>query len=435
MHISTAMSASTMSVNQEPATTRRGPRENAAGIAKQKASPTLGSVPQITVHQECNATTTTTATLADSDNVIPPALANDHFCVNWQVQMDDWWTHHPNWEAGTDNETHQCFQRISDNALAGYLLQIYHNQFHSKKGCGKVYTRPMWSSGWEADIYNVVDGLKHGMFWKRPFQVSVLPLTKTPWWHYAAMKRTGANATCATKDMFCYFLPLTNCTPNLRRVDTSTNTQDAPHNRWERDFITRPLQWLRRRVYEYLRDHAPPIEGRCSVIHVRRSDVILHSSGNARKYFPISQYVRQLSPDRMTDTLLLLTDDANAIDEAAEFFPSLKWKFLNRSRHRGDAGGFENQIPSQNPALEVVIIKAIFKWVQSCDVIVHGAGGFSDAIAGAMQQNGKRTITRLRVEGNDTEVEVVFHANNTASKQALALYLERERLQKQVSNR
>ena len=93
-----------MRVNQEPAMTIHVPNENAIGTAKQKTSPTLVSVPQTSVNQECNATTT--GTLSASDKVIPPALADDHFCVNWQVQMDNWWTHHPNWEAGMDNEIH-----------------------------------------------------------------------------------------------------------------------------------------------------------------------------------------------------------------------------------------------------------------------------------------------------------------------------------------
>lgn len=50
----------------------------------------------------------------------------------------------------------------------------------------------------------------------------------------------------------------------------------------------------------------------------------------------------------------------------------------------GTEGGPENQAPSKDPALEVVIIEAILRMVQPCDVIVHGHGRFSNAIHDAM---------------------------------------------------
>ena len=72
-------------------------------------------------------------------------------------------------------------------------------------------------------------------------------------------------------------------------------------------------------------------------MHVRRSDVVLHES-SSRRYYPVADYVKQIPEESLHSSnhfIFLLTDDANAIGEAHEFFPDLKWKYFNRTRHRG----------------------------------------------------------------------------------------------------
>jgi hypothetical protein len=90
----------------------------------------------------------------------------------------------------------------------------------------------------------------------------------------------------------------------------------------------------------------------CSFVHVRRANFVLHGS-QARTYFPISDYVNLL-PSR-TDTVLLLTDDANAIAEALEFHPDISCVYFDSKhgtyigfgRTRPQTGGRYNPISSQ----------------------------------------------------------------------------------------
>jgi len=55
------------------------------------------------------------------------------------------------------------------------------------------------------------------------------------------------------------------------------------------------------------------MHGRCSIIHVRRADVIIENQG--RKFYNVSEYIAKLPKDRREPgaNILLLTDDANAI--------------------------------------------------------------------------------------------------------------------------
>jgi len=139
------------------------------------------------------------------------------------------------------------------------------------------------------------------------------------------------------------------------------------------------------------------MHGPCSIIHVRRADVIIENQG--RKFYNVSEYIAKLPKDRREPgaNVLLLTDDANAIDEAWHDFPDLKWHYLDRPRFRGQEGGWENHFPSNDPALEVIIIKAIQVMVQQCDIIVHGKGGFSDFIYDSMKQ-ANENAQRIPVE-------------------------------------
>jgi hypothetical protein len=345
-------------------------------------------------------------------------------CVDWNIQMDDWWTHYPEYDEGTHNDTHQCFDRLTNDFQIAQYYQIHQVQFHSN--CAdKVTVRTMWNSGWEADLTNVVKGIIVAVQTKIPLQMTVLGM-KRAWWHYAALRETGENATCPQKDMSCYFLPLSRCRAK-GEIEKDSAKAVTPQTRWVIDYITRSQQWLRKAVYDYLKEKGPKIQGQCSVIHVRRSDVVLHDE-TSRKYYAISDYIDKLPEQRREkgSNIVLLTDDANAIDEALEFFPDLKWHYLNRPRHHGDEGGWENQVPSKNPALEVIVIKSIFRMVRPCDVIVHGYGGFSNAIHGSMQ-NGMGAALRFRVEGNNTKSSVIFNEGNARSKVTLQKILDEKR--------
>jgi hypothetical protein len=349
--------------------------------------------------------------------------SDSQICVQWNVKMDDWWIDHPEYDEGTHNDTHQCFDRLTNGFQIATYYQIHQVQFHSDCRT-KVSVRQMWNSGWEADLTNVVDGLILAIKNKIPLQMTLIGLQR-PWWHYAALKATGENATCPQRDMSCYFLPLSRCMA-VGDIEINSPKVDIQPTRWIINYITRSMQWLRKAVYDYLKEKGPKIQGQCSVIHVRRSDVVLHDI-TSRKYYAISDYIDKLPEERREkgSNIVLLTDDANAIDEALEFFPHLVWHYLDRPRHRGTEGGFENQVPSNNPASEVIIIKSIFRMVQPCDIIVHGYGGFSNAIHDAMTKN--HGVLRLRVEGNLTDGQFIFNEKNMQSKITLEKLLKEKR--------
>eukprot|EP00539_Tryblionella_compressa_P001774 CAMPEP_0178734522 /NCGR_PEP_ID=MMETSP0744-20121128/1388_1 /TAXON_ID=913974 /ORGANISM="Nitzschia punctata, Strain CCMP561" /LENGTH=109 /DNA_ID=CAMNT_0020386807 /DNA_START=58 /DNA_END=387 /DNA_ORIENTATION=- len=86
-----------------------------------------------------------------------------------------------------------------------------------------------------------------------------------------------------------------------------------------------------------------------AVFHVRRADVTLHGSA-MRRYHAIEEYVNAsgLTSHQQKPNVFLLTDDQNAIDEAEVLFPDINWIYLDRKRHKGSSGGWENQIPSDS---------------------------------------------------------------------------------------
>ena len=59
----------------------------------------------------------------------------------------------------------------------------------------------------------------------------------------------------------------------------------------------------------------------CTVIHVRRGDIVLHEE-TSRRYRAIAEYVETKEVE-IHDNILLLTDDANAIGEAKKLFSEI----------------------------------------------------------------------------------------------------------------
>jgi hypothetical protein len=155
----------------------------------------------------------------------------------------------------------------------------------------------------------------------------------------AALKLNGTSATCPAKDITCYFLPMGKCAGDSSQImKYKTTTKYSDYKDYVRreavlvtKYITRQQQWLRKAVYHYNQAKAPVLKDgeNCTVMHVRRGDVVLHSK-NSRRYFPpISDHVDKLPSERKVNgsTILLLRDDANAIDEANTFFPFIENAF------------------------------------------------------------------------------------------------------------
>ena len=181
---------------------------------------------------------------------------------------------------------------------------------------------------------NVVDGLYHAIKTNQPIQMKAV----TPW-HYAAGKsdrrrsNSVARPVCPSKDMYCYFLNLTNCSPGADVYDGNLASRlefFKDPGSWLLEYATRPQTWLRREVYQY--SSKVNITEPCTAMHVRRADIVLHRK-SARRYREIDEYMNVLSNG--TRNIFLMTDDHNAIGEALHKYPEYNWMYIDRPRHRG----------------------------------------------------------------------------------------------------
>mmetsp|Transcript_21995 Transcript_21995/g.51819 ORF Transcript_21995/g.51819 Transcript_21995/m.51819 type:complete len:410 (+) Transcript_21995:307-1536(+) len=338
---------------------------------------------------------------------LPPSpldFARLEFCVSWDIDTDAWWTHHPEWFNLLNNETHTCFEHRTDEK-AQFFMRLYDNQWNND--CNVANTRFMWNSGWGADFNNVVDGFLVGLSVGRP--LSIANRSDEKGWHYAKDKSGGESSTstaCPRKDMFCYFLPLTNCLPNITSARNKIQPKDEDkylfkpkYKDWTYHYITRQKHNLRKELMKYLSKVQLKVNEPCSAIHVRRSDVVLHGKWS-RKYFSIPDYVNLL-PENRKQEIIIFTDDANAIDEALDTYPKTNWHYINRTRYRGAEGGWERQTPSNNPKQETLVILAIFELAKRCDTFVYGSSNFAKLILNSMRSTGK-SINMLRVDSRGT---------------------------------
>ena len=116
------------------------------------------------------------------------ANPSENFCVPWDVNTDDWWTHHPKWRVTHENDTHTCFSIFHDSTARHDCIEssMTTNFMASAARCicairgapdGEVTLRRT----------NIVYGLQYALLLKIPFALSFLRCK--PWWHYAANKK------------------------------------------------------------------------------------------------------------------------------------------------------------------------------------------------------------------------------------------------------
>jgi hypothetical protein len=189
----------------------------------------------------------------------------------------------------------------------------------------------------------------------RPFQITVQKETFA--WLYATYKNNTGG--CATQDVHCYFLTVSNCQARRKQNDGDNRLHNhftqKFQGRWIREYFARPRQWLRLSLLKYRESSSfPKLKTPCSIIHVCRTDVTLEGvRWKKQKYFPIANYVEHLQPG---SNILLMTDDQSAVDEALRIHPNYTWYFINRTQHYGASGGLNQHLPLQDPLLEMMII-------------------------------------------------------------------------------
>jgi hypothetical protein len=361
------------------------------------------------------------------------------FCLPWsrgQKEADDWWTHHPDWEPFNESERGYCFRPAPNPTKREYLTQVYQHQFGKPQNCSNLFVTKMWSSGWSADITNLVHTLQYGMQYGQVMQVTSNP------WHYAApdqAKRSNkipSTPACPFLSMYCYFLNLTSCAvqdPNAysREYDYRTPPRMPPRARkWLPDYIVRPQTWLRYKVYQFVQEQhqsaIPPSAVPCTVMHVRRGDVLQHGS-ISRRYHAISEYLNMTpsanaaSPSfKIHPNILLLTDDANAIGEAQQF-SQYHWMFVQRPRFRADEGGWEHQLPSSDPIFEMTVLLGTFFLVQQCQSLVYSSSGFSTWLLQEMEKNTDDGMSVGRCNLDDA-IKYELGVHNVASKSVSTVF-------------
>jgi Alpha-(1,6)-fucosyltransferase N- and catalytic domains len=257
----------------------------------------------------------------------------------------------------------------------------------------------MWNSGWGADLSNVVDGIQFAHRNNKPFEIST---DDTVGWHYAA-KKDGSKPTCPQKNLQCYFLNTTRCDTHKRPINPRQSFLAGPWPGFHKtmdyvEYLVRPQTWLRKRVYEFSK---PYRLGRpCAVLHVRRGDVVLLDP-TPRRYHAIEEYMEE--SHSVTQNILLLTDDHNAIGEALYKYPQYRWVYLNRTRYKGPEGGWEEHIPSDSPEQEVVALLSGIRLARTCDKLIHSKSNLADYIYAAMKANHAK-VQRINLDEGQKNV-------------------------------
>lgn len=308
-------------------------------------------------------------------------------CMEWEFDMDDFWHDHPGWEWSFMNKSHQCFSLIQDPRKVEYIQKLHSVQWDGN--CSLVRGAFQISSGFTASI-----GTQLKSFYAA-FKDGV-PYSPSKHWEGAKWLYAwhGNYTVCDTADLKCYFLPITKCQSRIGQNDAGKHIPsfDKEMLKW---YLTRPKQWLRRQIYEYIFSNfnSTTLPYPCTLFHVRRGDLV-HEKGT-RSYVRLQEYFRASNLTE-GENIFLMTDSATAIEEAEFLHPNYNWLYVKRKRFNGYEGGWENHLPSQDPVAEIVAILSELMLSEQCYQIVHTSSSFSSEIYSYMTRHGKE-IKRIHV--------------------------------------
>eukprot|EP01065_Artemidia_motanka_P011832 TRINITY_DN16452_c0_g1_i1.p1 TRINITY_DN16452_c0_g1~~TRINITY_DN16452_c0_g1_i1.p1 ORF type:complete len:483 (+),score=49.92 TRINITY_DN16452_c0_g1_i1:151-1599(+) len=338
----------------------------------------------------------------------------------WRVDKDP---------ASAEDRSAVGFHEWRLRPVAPAVREVWEHVMVGQRNCGKRGAKPQLvpSHGFAVDTGTAIFGMQYAGCTGQAAYVIPGGNEYSYHWHYsvgyqkagrlgrgirARGVRTGELNThvepvCPEKDFSCYFLPATRCKRcrgcsqlRLKDLQVCTPAWDEMQARTPmllgyfglRTYFMRPKGWLRRvvlrRYANFVRQQGGQLgvgrygfgNGHCAAIHVRRSDISLGQRGTKLMYAPVTSFVDKLRTiaDPMPRDILLMTDDAGAVEEAkaiAEF----RWVTMDRKRFRGSSGGWENHFPSGDPKEEVITILTLLRLVSRCRAgfIASGTSGFS----------------------------------------------------------
>ena len=410
-------------------------------------------------------------------------------CGLWDMKADNWWLHHPDWFVALEDVTGFCFAPLLVLPEAGEQNQSQHrtamikrlhwqqwgvnisdiyNHLISHNGtgsnhypgrnqpqelvdlakvlvintttststvnCSDLVHTPSISSGYGATLQWMYSTFWFAYTRQRPFQMA----KRIPWLYFKDLDpKNGTSPSwvgdCPDQDSTCLYLPLSLCPrDHLEPMEKIQRRPDGPIQKrewlWMRDYMTRPLQTLRRALWELRQPYEILLqatqdepEGGCIALHVRRGDAGVPKQPY-RRYAAISEYLQLLEEDNTTlsgghttttRTIFLLTDDQSTIDEVAEYYDkhgTHKYKFVytHKSRVSGTEKGFNGHIPSgsDGPTELLYIIMEQDLAAKYCRTLVHGVSGYANTLTDKMAVYGtlrKKYFLNTKVEKSQVE--------------------------------
>ena len=110
-----------------------------------------------------------------ADSVDSDPWPEESFCVGWSSQdsanrtlqpIDEWLARRPTMDVVNETSDRFCVGPAT-HPYVHEFLRIHANQYH--RPCDEVALRPMWSSGWNADMANVCTGLYRAVHQVNPY--------------------------------------------------------------------------------------------------------------------------------------------------------------------------------------------------------------------------------------------------------------------------
>ena len=230
-----------------------------------------------------------------------------------------------------------------------------------QESCRPPVSLTLANHGLGVDLMPVVRALVEGLRTGTPVRVNERP------WHYA-------KGVCPSESLRCFFKPVVYDLYCSRRrmadVTACGNLEDLAFR-----YLTQPTVELDKAASRLVDTVA--ITKPCVAIHVRRTDTLLNDGWDHKKklykWVPLSKYVEKAEAFEAATTLLL-TDDATAIRETQAF--KKNWQWIDRPRHSGTDGGWENHFPSGDRTAEMAVILALRRLTAMCGVMVGSKSSF-----------------------------------------------------------